>query len=71
LNTKKEGEGMTMDTSFDDALRVLQGGRSMAMEALQQLPVTWYEVVKVRNPHHNTPSCVWFVYTHPLSARTH
>jgi len=38
---------MTMDTSFDDALRVLQGGRSMAMEALQQLPVTWYEVVKM------------------------
>jgi hypothetical protein len=59
---------MTADVTFADALHTLQSGRSIHFDALKQLPVTWYDVVKVSSlsptlllPHccssgHPTPS---------------
>lgn len=56
---------MTLDTSFEDALRVLQSGRSMSMDELQQLPVTWFEVVKVK------PLSSSYTHSHSHLALTH
>lgn len=38
---------MTADVTFADALHTLQSGRSIHFDALKQLPVTWYDVVKM------------------------